>query len=136
MFIFLKTLHIVALMFGSLASLGNVYLLLARGPHDLDAPGYTNLLRKLYRLTALGAIGVLWVSGLLMSIAGPIWESGTAFKLKLLLAALLLVIITILNLMAPGWARRGGPPAWITGVHIVAAVILLCTAALGIAAFS
>ncbi len=30
----LKTLHFLARLFGSAASLGNIYLTLAKGPHD------------------------------------------------------------------------------------------------------
>ena len=65
----IKTLHLLALVFGSAAALGNIYLGLAKGPHDLAAPDYTNTLRKAYRYTSLFAIIVLWLTGLFLLMA-------------------------------------------------------------------
>ncbi|MCB1427867.1 MAG: hypothetical protein KDJ66_01920 [Nitratireductor sp.] len=131
----LKMLHLLALAFGSVSSLGNVYLMLSKGPHDLDAPGFTNMLRKLYRLTALGAIVTLWVTGLLMKFMRYGWVPGLAFHAKIALALLLLAIIVFVNLMAPGWARRGGPPAWVANVHVIAAASFLATVILAVLVF-
>ncbi|MEZ5800041.1 MAG: hypothetical protein R3D29_05705 [Nitratireductor sp.] len=131
----LKALHLLALAFGSVSSLGNVYLMLSKGPHDLDAPGFTNMLRKLYRLTALGAIVTLWVTGLLMTLMRYGWVPGPAFHAKLALALLLLAIIVFVNLMAPSWARRGGPPSWLANIHVVAAASFLATIVLATVAF-
>jgi uncharacterized membrane protein len=132
----LKTLHFLALMFGSAASLGNIYLMLAKGPHDLAAPGFTNMLRKLYRLSALGAIGLFWITG----VALFLWEygfqsPGTAFTLKILLVILLSAIVVFVNLMAPSWARRGGPPDYLSAVHWIAALLLIANVVLAGFAF-
>jgi len=124
----IKIIHLLALMFGSVASLGNIYLMLSKGPHDLDAPGYTNMLRKLYRLTALGAIIALWVSGLILlfgSFNGTM--PGTTFHIKLLFVLILTLIILFLNFMASGWARRGGPPSYVPALHWIGASSLMLT---------
>ncbi len=127
----LKAVHLLALMLGAGASLGNIFLMLARGPHDLPAPELTNALRKWYRLSALAAILVLWVTGLLMAVSGDGWIDSAAFTLKLVFAAVLLAIIGFLNLMAAGWSRRGGPPSWVPALHVTGT---LCLAASVIAA--
>jgi hypothetical protein len=130
----------MALVFGSVASLGNIYLLLSKGPHDLDAPGYTNMLRKMYRLTALGAIIVFWFSGLLMLVSDGfgvftlIGES-RAFQFKLLLVIVLTAIVLFVNFMAPGWARRGGPPAYVSKLHWTGATCLILAVIFAGAAF-
>ena len=135
-FILLKSLHILALVFGSAASLGNIYLALSAGPHDLAAPGFTNTLRKFYRLTALGAIAVLWVTGLLLMIwRYGIWVEGFAFTAKIALAVVLTAIVFFLNLMAPGWARRGGPPAYLPALHWIGSFCLLGIVVFAVAAF-
>lgn len=123
--ILIKIIHLLALVFGSVASLGNIYLMLSKGPHDLDAPGYTNMLRKLYRLTALGAIIVLWLSGLILLMRYGGWVPGSAFTIKLTLVVVLTLIIFFLNFMAPGWARRGGPPGYVPALHWIGASCLL-----------
>ncbi|MEZ5871845.1 MAG: hypothetical protein R3D32_08355 [Nitratireductor sp.] len=134
-FIVLKMLHLLALAFGSVSSLGNVYLMLSKGPHDLDAPGFTNMLRKLYRVTALGAIVTLWVTGLLMTVMHHGWVPGFAFHAKIGLALLLLAIILFVNFMASSWARRGGPPTWLANVHVIAAASFLTTVILAVLVF-
>jgi uncharacterized membrane protein len=134
-FAIVKTVHLLALTFGAVASLGNVYILLARGPHDLPAPGFINSLRKWYRLTALAAILVLWASGLMMIVLGSGWAGGTAFHLKLAFAVALLAIIAFVNLMAASWTKRGGPPSWLPGLHVAGALLLLGTVTLAGFAF-
>ena len=134
-FAFVKTVHLLALTFGAVASLGNVYILIAKGPHDLPAPGFINSLRKWYRLTALAAILVLWATGLMMIVLGSGWPGGTAFHLKLTFSAALLAIIAFVNLMAAGWAKRGGPPSWLPSLHVTAALLLLGTVTLAVFAF-
>lgn len=122
----IKALHLLALVFGSLASLGNLYLNFARGPHDLDAPGFTNRLRKYYRVTALAAIALLWATGLILLFGEyGLWLPGYAFNMKIALAAMLTAIIVFLNLMAPSWARRGGPPGWVPALHYAGAFLLI-----------
>lgn len=129
MFVLLKIIHIGALMFGSVASLGNLYMMLAKGPHDLPSPAFANKLRYLFRITGLIAILALWTTGpMLMFIKYGPWVDGTAFSAKMGFATLLLLIISFLNLMA--WFSKTahkGPPSYTPALLIVAAVALFST---------
>ncbi|MCB1423318.1 MAG: hypothetical protein KDJ69_12810 [Nitratireductor sp.] len=136
-FMVLKSLHFLALVFGAAASLGNIYLALSAGPHDLAAPGFTNTLRKFYRLTALGAITVLWATGLLLMVwRYGLWVEGIAFNAKIMLAVVLTAIIFFLNLMAPGWARSGGPPSYVPVLHWVGSTCLIGIVVFAVVAFN
>ena len=133
----IKFLHLFGLMFGATASLGSLYIMLSKGPHDLPTPGQFNQMRKLFRLTALLAIALLWASGLLlMFIKYGLWPGGFAFTAKIALVAVLTVIIVLTNFLAPGWARRGGPPGWANYMQIAAAFILVLIVALAAIAFA
>ncbi|GIL02868.1 MAG: hypothetical protein BroJett030_27670 [Alphaproteobacteria bacterium] len=133
----LKMLHLLALVFGAAASLGNIYLLLARGPHDLPAPALANALRKWYRLTALGAILLLWATGLVMlPMRHGFRVEGFALNAKIALAGLLLAIVFYLNWKAPVWARRGGPPAYLPALHLTGAASLILAVIFAVAAFA
>lgn len=132
-----KMVHLLALVFGAAASLGNIYLLMARGPHDLPAPALANALRKWYRLTALGAILTLWITGIaLLGLQYGFRVEGFAFNAKIALAGLLFAIIFYLNWMAPRWASRGGPPSYVPALHIIGAASLLLAVILAVAAFT
>lgn len=136
MIITLKILHLLALVFGSIASLGNIYLGFAKGPHDLAAPDYTNMLRKLYRRTGLGAVVVLWISGLLMMIGKyGVWVPGFAFNAKIAFALILTAIVLFTNLMAPGWARSGGPPSYLPVLIWISFISLALVVVFAVAAF-
>lgn len=136
LFAAMKAIHLLALVFGSAAALGNIYLALAKGPHDLAAPGFTNMLRKAWRYTSLFAITVLWISGLILMLWGHgLWIDGFAFNAKIALAVVLTVIILFINLMAGGWARSGGPPSYVPVLHWIAAISLLLIVALAAFAF-
>lgn len=132
----LKAIHLLALMLGAGASLGNIFLMLAKGPHDLPAPGFTASLRKWYRLSALVAIVTLWITGLLMAASGDGWVEGSAFSIKLMFAAALLAIVGFLNLMAAGWARSGGPPAYVPALHVAGALCLAASVVFAAYAFA
>ena len=135
-FSLIKMLHLLALVFGAAASLGNIYLLLAKGPHDLPNPALAGSLRNWYRLTALGAIVTLWATGLVMTPMKHGWRiEGFAFNAKIALAGLLLAIIFYLNWMAGRWARRGGPPSWVPALHVIGAASLLLAVVFAVAAF-
>lgn len=131
-----KVLHLLALLFGAAASLGNVYVLLAKGPHDLPAPGFLASLRNWYRLTALAAILILWVTGILLTFLRYGWAGGFAFNAKLFLAAALLGLVGFVNFMAPRWARRGGPPPYLAALHVAGAAIFLAATFFAVIAFA
>ena len=132
----LKIIHLLALVLGAGASLGNVYLLLAKGPADLPAPGLVAALRQWYRLSAFAAIVTLWVTGLLLAVMRYGWVSGFAFNAKLAFATLLLLLIVWLNFMAPGWARRGGPPGYVPALHVAGAALLVSAVVFAVIAFA
>jgi uncharacterized membrane protein len=132
-----KAIHFLALVFGSAASLGNIYLALAAGPHDLPAPGFTNALRKLYRFTALFAILVLWATGLVLMLGEyGWWVPSRAFDIKIAFAILLTAIIFWLNLRATTWARTGGPPSYVKYLHWTGTFGLLMVVTLAVFAFN
>ena len=132
----LKAIHLLALVLGSAASLGNIYVLLAKGPADLPAPGLVASLRQWYRLSALAAITTLWITGLLLAVIQYGWPTGFAFNAKLLFATLLLAIILYLNFMATTWARSGGPPAYVPALHITGAICLVLSVTFAVYAFA
>jgi len=126
MFILLKIIHIGALMFGSVASLGNLYMMFAKGSPDLPPPPLANKLRNLFRVTGLIAILALWVTGpMLMVIKYGPWVDGSAFSAKIGFATLLLIIISYLNLLA--WRSKApdqGPPSYVPKLHVIAVIAL------------
>lgn len=136
MFSTIKAIHLLALVLGSGASLGNIFLLLARGPHDLPAPELTNALRKWYRLSALVAILTLWVSGLLLALSGDGYVSGYTFAVKMVFATVLLGIVVFVNAKAAGWSRRGGPPAYVPTLHLAGTACLAGAVIFAVYAFS
>lgn len=131
----IKAIHLLALVFGSVAALGNIYLGMAQGPHDLAAPGYTNTLRKAYRYTSLFAIIILWASGIMLLLAYGGWVPGFAFTAKLVLVAVMTCIIFFMNIMSPSWARSGGPPSYVPVLGWINAISLLCIVILAAFAF-
>lgn len=136
MFLLLKIIHLGALMFGSAASIGNLYMIFSKGPHDLPAPELINRLRKYFRYTGLLAIIVLWVSGpMLMFLKHGRWLDGFAFSTKIGFATLLLLIISFLNLYA-WFAPQKGPPAIAPILLIIATAALFLTVIFAVIAFS
>lgn len=137
MFITLKALHLLALMFGSVGALGNLYLGIAKGQHDPAAPKYTKTLQIFFRRTSLFAVIVLWVTGMILLVskyAGKVEPA--AFHAKIAFVILLTVIVFFTNIMAPKWAKRGGPPSYITALSWVAAITLMLIAVLAVVTFS
>jgi len=137
MMLALKIIHLGALMLGSVASLGNLYVIFAKGPHDLPAPGFVNQLRYMFRLSALAAILLLWASGMLMLLIGyGGWVPGFAFSAKIVFASVLLIIIAFLNLMA--WrttAPHKSPPSYVPMLHFIGAPCLVFSMLFAVLAF-
>ena len=137
MFILLKIIHIGALTFGSVASLGNLYMMFAKDPHDPPSPAFANKLRYLFRITGLIAILALWITGPMLMVMkyGP-WVDGSAFSAKIGFATLLLLIISFLNLMA--WFSKTahkGPPSYAPTLLIIAAAALFSSMVSAVIAF-
>jgi hypothetical protein len=133
----IKIIHLLALMFGAAASIGNLYMMMAKGPYDLPAPEFTNQLRTLFRFTALGAIIVIWISGiLLMLINYGWWVQSFAFDVKITFATIVLFIIIFLNLMAMRSTKSsGGPPSYIPVLHTIGAASLVLTVIFAVISF-
>ncbi len=137
MIISLKIIHLLALVIGAAAGFGNLYILMAKGPHDLPAPGFVNQLRLLFRLSALGAIIVLWASGLLLMFGKyGWWVSSFSFHAKIVFAASLTLIIVFLNLLAIRAPKgAGGPPSYVPVLHVIAATCLVLVVIFAVVAF-
>ena len=133
----LKIIHLLALMFGAAASFGNLYILMAKGPHDLPSPAFTNQLRYLFRLTALAAIVIIWASGiLLMLYKYGWWVNSFAFDAKIVFATIVLLIIIFLNLLAMRTSRGpGGPPSYVPILHMIGAPSLILAMIFAVIAF-
>src|SRR3954452_20338588 len=118
MIIVVKFLHILGLMLGAAAAFGNfavarqVRLAAGAPPKELLA------LRPLFAKTALAAILLLWLSGLLLYLdAYRGADLGWAFHTKLACAALLLVAIIAVNLIVRRAATGTPPPSWLPQLH-------------------
>lgn len=137
MLITLKVLHLLALMFGSVAALGNLYLGLSKGPADLAAPAYTNTLRKFYRVTSFVAVITLWITGAVLFVLkyGGKVEAG-AFHAKMAFVVILTAIVFFTNFMAPRWAKRGGPPSYIPTLSWISALVLIGSVILAVVTFA
>ena len=133
----IKIIHLLALMFGAAASFGNLYIMMAKGPHDLPAPEFANQLRTLFRFTALGAILVIWISGiLLMLINYGWWVQSFAFDVKITFATIVLLIIIFLNLMAMRASKStGGPPSYLPALHTIGAASLVLAVIFAVISF-
>jgi|GEM_PF-2589417 len=133
----IKIIHLLALMFGAAASFGNLYIMMAKGPHDLPAPEFANQLRTLFRFTALGAILVIWISGiLLMLISYGWWVQSFAFDVKITFATIVLLIIIFLNLLAMRASKSaGGPPSYIPALHTIGAASLVLAVIFAVISF-
>jgi hypothetical protein len=133
----IKIIHLLALMFGAAASFGNLYIMMAAGPHDLPSPGFTNQLRFLFRITALVAIVTIWASGiLLMFIKYGLWVHTFAFDAKIVFATIVLLIVLFLNLLAMRAPKGpGGPPSYVPVMHVIGAASLVLAVIFAVAAF-
>jgi uncharacterized membrane protein len=132
-----KFLHIFGLMLGSAAAFGNfavarqIRLSAGAPPKELLA------LRPLMARTALGAIVLLWLTGLwLYTDAYMGVPLGWAFHAKLGVAALLLVAIIAVNVVMRRAAAGTPPPSWLPQLHIATRVLLVLAVAFAVFVFN
>lgn len=137
MILLLKLIHMLALMFGTAASFGNLYIMMAKGPHDLPAPGFVNQLRFLFRITALVAILTLWASGvMLMFVKYGWWVDLFSFDAKIVFASIVLLIVLFLNVLAMRAPRGpGGPPSYVPVLHLIGAACLISAVVFAVFSF-
>jgi hypothetical protein len=111
MFVLAKFLHLFGLMLGAAAGIGNL-LILAQLRKSSPPPAPQLLaLRPAQAKLALTGIGLLWLTGLWMySSAFSGAALSGAFHVKLAVAALLLALIILVNVIRVRSARSGAPP--------------------------
>ena len=109
--ILLKTLHYLAILFagGVLVGGGLNQAVFARANQVLDI----NVSRVLKLLGHLGLVGliILWITGILLSsiIYGG-FAINTAFTIKILAAAILLIISFVVNIHVYNSSKKNQPP--------------------------
>ncbi len=133
MFEALKAVHLLGLFLGGAASLGNAVLLkrvlAAGGPPPPMVADAMQVLAKM----GLGAILVLWATGIPLAVmTGAFATGGPLFSLKLLLAAIVLVLVPLMTWLRLQMAAGKRPPnpaligrlALIVRWLVVAAIVL------------
>lgn len=133
MFEALKAVHLLCLLLGGAASLGNAVLLkrvmAAGGPPPPMVADAMQVLAKM----GLGAIIVFWATGIPLAVmTGAFATGGPLFSLKLLLAAIVLVLVPLMTWLRLQMAAGKRPPnpaligrlALIVRWLVVAAIVL------------
>jgi hypothetical protein len=96
----LKTIHLLCLMLGGAASLGNAVLLKRVMAAGAPPPPMVAEAMKVLANMGLGAILVLWATGVPLAImTGAFASGGIYFSLKLLAATAVLVIVPLMTWM-------------------------------------
>ena len=137
MFETLKILHLLALMFGAAAGLGNFYIIKASGPDDMPPSALTMRLRNILRFTGLAAIITIWASGIwLMLIECGWWVDSRFFDIKILFATIVLVIVLALNVIASRMAKGAKPPSYLPTLSTAGTASLIITMMLAVLTFN
>ncbi|MBS0564352.1 MAG: hypothetical protein JSR87_07765 [Proteobacteria bacterium] len=90
----LKSIHLICLLLGGAASLGNAVLMKRVMASGAPPPALVADAMKVQANMGLGAVIVLWLTGLPMAaMTGAFANGGPLFSLKLLAATALLVIV-------------------------------------------
>lgn len=96
----LKTIHLLCLMLGGAASIGNAVLLKRVMAAGAPPPPMVADAMKVLGNMGLGAILVLWVTGVPLAVmTGAFADGGGFFQLKLLAATAVLVIVPYMTWM-------------------------------------
>lgn len=133
MFEALKAVHLLCLLLGGAASLGNAVLLkrvmASGGPPPPMVADAMQVLAKM----GLGAILVLWATGIPLAVMTDAFATGgPLFSLKVLLAAIVLVLVPLMTWLRMQMAAGKRPPnpaligqlALIVRWLVVAAIVL------------
>ena len=112
MIVFLKSIHLLALLLGGTATITPAIAMRAikRTGHDGPPPPPLAMTLRIAGMCGLFAIILLWITGLALymgSYAGA--DLGLWFVVKLLAATAILILSTTLNVMAARAARTGTP---------------------------
>ncbi len=111
MFIFLKIIHMGALMGGAAAMVGNGILMARLMRAKAPPPDIVQDTMRILGMTGAISIALLWLSGLGMiwtmsGIPGPAW----AFWIKLVGATIVLVTVAMMTRAAASAQKAGTPP--------------------------
>lgn len=137
MLAFVKFLHFSGLMLGAGAGLGSLAVARQiRRARGTPAPQLAAL-RPFFAHLALSGIVLLWLTGLWLYFAT--WRGtdlGSAFHAKLGVAALVLAIILVINLVGRSAAAKSlAPPAWLPKLGLATPVLTLIAVALAVYVF-
>ena len=109
--IVLKTLHYLAILFagGVLVGGGLIQAVFTRANQVPDI--YVSKVLKILGYLGLGALIILWITGILLSniIYGG-FAINTAFTIKIVAAAILLIISFVVNIHVYNASKKNQPP--------------------------
>ena len=109
--IVLKTLHYLAILFagGVLVGGGLIQAVFTRSNQVPDI--YVSKVLKILGYLGLGALIILWITGILLSniIYGG-FAINTAFTIKIVAAAILLIISFVVNIHVYNASKKNQPP--------------------------
>ncbi len=110
MYELLKTFHLLFLVIGAGAGIGNVALAMAlKSAEGPPSPWVPSLRMKLAR-TGLVSVIFIWLTGLyLIYVYYGGWQPGLAFSLKMIAASLLLIGVIGINLLLNRVRKTGVP---------------------------
>ena len=133
-----KFLHLFALMLGAAASFGGLIVALHAKRAGTPPPPALLAMRPFMAKLALGAIVLIWLTGLWLFFG---WNPGAAlsviFHLKLLAAAALFLGIVVVNRqLAKAETSSTPPPAWLQTVARSNAALLVLAVALAVWVFN
>jgi hypothetical protein len=121
----IKIIHLLCLFGGGASSIGNGLLLREVMAGSGPPPPAVARTMKTLAFIGLGAIVLLWVTGLMLVVLGPGFGAfGWAFWVKLLAATLVLFSVSMINYLGAKArkAGRGPDPARIKPLSIAASV--------------
>ncbi len=137
MYEFTKTLHLLFLLLGASAGIGNVALAMALKGAEGTPPNWVPKLRLRFARLGLVSVLTLWFTGLYLLFAyyGG-WQPGLSFNLKMVTASLLLLGIVAINLLLNRVRKTGVPNPLIPKLGIATVGLTMLTVIFAIYSFS
>lgn len=130
----LKFFHIFGLMLGAASGFGS--MIIARQMRRAPSPEVAKL-RPFFIKLALGGIVLLWITGLgLWIMRYDMAQLGRLYDIKMLVAAILLVIVIFMNMTLRRAVKAGTPPpAWLPKLGMSTPFLTLIAMGLGVWVF-
>lgn len=130
----LKFFHIFGLMLGAASGFGS--MVVARQMRRAPSPEIAKLRPFFIKLALIGII-VLWITGLgLWMMRYDMAQLGRLYDIKMLVAAILLVIVIFMNMTLRRAAKAGTPPpAWLPKLGMSTPFLTLIAMGLGVWVF-